>query len=31
MKFIKKSAANFQARKYKYNNVKVIKITKEML
>ena len=31
MKFIKKSAANFQAKKYKYNNVKVIKITKEML
>ncbi len=31
MKFIKKSSANFQAKKYKYNNVKVIKITKEML
>lgn len=31
MKFIKKSCAEFQAKKYKYNNVKVIKITKELL
>lgn len=31
MKFIKKSCAEFQAKKYKYNNVKVIKITKEIL
>lgn len=31
MKFIKESSAKFQAKKYKYNNVKVIEITKEML
>lgn len=31
MKFIKKSCAEFQAKRYKYNNVKVIKITKELL
>ena len=31
IKFIKKSCAEFQAKRYKYNNVKVIKITKEML
>lgn len=31
MKFIKKSCAEFQAKKYKYNNVKVIEITKEIL
>ena len=31
MKFIKKSCAETQAKKYKYNNVKVIKITKEIL
>lgn len=31
MKFIKKSCAEFQVKRYKYNNVKVIKITKELL
>ena len=31
MKFIKKSCAEFQAKKYKYNNAKVVKITKKML
>nr|DAH40217.1 MAG TPA: hypothetical protein [Caudoviricetes sp.] len=31
MKFIKKSSAEFQAKKYKYNNAKVVKITKKML
>ena len=31
MKFIKKSSAEFQAKRYKYNNVKVIEITKEIL
>ena len=31
MKFIKKSCAEYQAKRYKYNNVKVIEITKEIL
>ena len=31
MKFIKKSCAEYQAKRYKYNNAKVVKITKKML
>nr|DAH50656.1 MAG TPA: hypothetical protein [Caudoviricetes sp.] len=29
MKFIKKYSAEFQAKRYRYNNVKIIEITKK--